>query len=157
MKQGDLISVWVKSAGTPDGRAYFGFGATSKGTYSLVMAPNTGQLVLNLNRSYGYKDLAAANQTWLADHWYRMEVSWGVGGKIEGRLYDSDGMTLLNTVTATNTLYSSGGIAFRAFGSTTDFDTVQAVPGGAGAEPFHRQSRRLFLQRGSGREHGRWP
>ena len=128
VQPGQLISAWVRSPGNVGGRAYFGFAATSAGTYSLVMAPNTGQFLLQRNVNYGYTDLAAAKQTWLADHWYRMEVGWAVGGSMTARLYDSDGATLLNTVTATDTTYTSGGIAFRVFGGTKDFDTVQVVP-----------------------------
>ena len=133
VSQGDLISAWVKSAGTPTGRGYFGFGASAAGTLSMQMAPNTNELILGVHRNYKYKDLGVVSQTWEANHWYRMEVSWEIGGNITGRLYDSDGTTLLNTVTGSSTLYISGGIAFRSFDSTKYFDTVEVVPGGAGS------------------------
>jgi hypothetical protein len=61
----------------------------------------------------------------LANKWYRFEVVWGVGGSITGRVFDSDGTTLLNTVTATDTTFTSGGIAFRGFGPTFFVDTAQ--------------------------------
>ena len=44
VQQGETISVWVQLANAADGRAYFGFGASTRGTLSLVLAPNTGQL-----------------------------------------------------------------------------------------------------------------
>jgi len=64
-------------------------------------------------------------QSWQSNHWYRLEVSWGATGNIVGRLYDSDGTTLLNTVTATDTTVSTGGIAFRGLGENVYFDTMQ--------------------------------
>jgi len=124
VQRGDVISVWVCSEGTPTGQAYFGFGASPKGTLSMVMAPNTGQLLIQRNAHYDYQDIGAASQSWEADHWYRMEVVWETDGDILGSLYDSDGTTLLNTVSANDTTFSSGGIAFRAFDSTKYFDTV---------------------------------
>src|SRR5262249_49891240 len=36
---GDTLSVWVRFSGSANGRAYFGFGASSAGTLSLVAAP----------------------------------------------------------------------------------------------------------------------
>src|SRR5262249_58482927 len=44
---------------------------------------------------------------------------------ITGRLFDSEGTTLLNTVTATDTTITSGGLAFRGFGPTHFVDSVQ--------------------------------
>ena len=123
--QGQVISTWVRSeAVVPSGRAYVGFGASATGALSLVMGGNTGQLILENNASFGFNVLNAVNQTWLANHWYRFEITWGVGGAIPGKLYDSDGTTLLNTVTATDNTITSGGLAFRGFGNTLDFDTV---------------------------------
>lgn len=125
VQQGDTISVFVQAAGDPTGRAYFGFGSSATGTLSIVLAGNSGQLLLQNNAGYGYTDLASAPQAWLANHWYRLEISWQVGGTIVGRLFDSDGTSLLNTVTATDNTITSGGLSFRGFGPTYDFDTVQ--------------------------------
>jgi hypothetical protein len=122
---GETISVWVRFAGAADGRAYFGFGASSGGTLSLVAAPNTGQLLLQDNSGFGFTQLAAVSQAYQANHWYRLEVVWGSGGALTGHLYDGNGTTLLNTVTAADTAFTSGGIAFRATGSyDKQFDTV---------------------------------
>ena len=129
VEQGDVLSVWIRADGEPRGRGYFGFGATASGTLTMVMAPNTGELLLQVstNRYNHFTDIGSAPQTWLADHWYRMEVTWETSGTITGCLYDSDGATLLNTVTATNTAITSGGIAFRSFESGKFFDTVQVL------------------------------
>ena len=108
-----------------DARAYFGFGASSSGTLSLVAAPNTNQLILQSNAGYGYTNLAVATQSFTAGTWYKMQVNWSTSGSITGQLYASNGTTLLSSVTATNTSVSSGGIAFRAIGAgSTYFDTV---------------------------------
>jgi hypothetical protein len=126
---GDTLSVWLGFYGSADGRAYFAFGATSSGTLSLVAAPNTGQLVLQQNSNYGFQDLASVGQSFQANHWYRLEVDWGTSGKIVGKLFDSNGTTLLNQVTATTTAFTSGGFGFRATGSDKYWDTVTATYG----------------------------
>jgi len=130
LAQGDTISVWVRPTAGVTGRAYFGFGASAAGTYSLVVGPNTSQLLLQLNSGFGFTTLASVSQTYTNNTWYRLEVAWGTGGVITGRLFASDGTTLLNTVTATDTTFTSGGIAFRAFTDGYQFDTVaKGVPG----------------------------
>jgi hypothetical protein len=129
VKRGDTISVWVQFSGSADGRAYFGFGASSTGTLSLVAAANTKQLILQSNSGYGYVNIAAASQTWLPNHWYRLEADWGFSGNIVGKLFDSDGTTLLQTVSGANTTISSGGVAFRSFGSNKLWDTVSLSSG----------------------------
>ncbi len=98
--RGDTISVWLQFAGSADGRAYFGFGASAAGTLSIVAAPNTGQLILQNNVGWNFTQLAAVNQSYLPNHWYRLEVDWGASGTIVGKLFDSNGTTLLNSVTA---------------------------------------------------------
>jgi hypothetical protein len=129
VQAGDTISVWLKFSGTADGRAYFAFGASSTGTLSLVAAPNTGQLIIQSNLGYGFSNLAAVNQTYQPNHWYRLEVDWGTSGKIVGKLFDSDGTTLLKSVTATTTAITSGGIGFRGTGHNKYWDTVTDTPG----------------------------
>jgi hypothetical protein len=94
-----------------------------------VLAPNTGDIRFQENAGYGYAELNTLSQGFLADHWYRMEVIWGLGGLLTGKLYDSDGTTLLNTVSATSNLYTSGGIAFRGFEDLKYFDTITREAG----------------------------
>jgi hypothetical protein len=124
VRRGNIISFWVKVL--TNGRAYCGFGASAVGTYLIGAAPNTGELILQMvDNNYGmHNDLAAVAQTWTVDKWYRLEAEWHLGGDIIGRLYDSDGITLLNTVTANDSTYTSGGIAFRAFANHY-FDTIE--------------------------------
>jgi hypothetical protein len=143
VQQGETLSAWLQ-INDLDGRAYFGFGARPNlhndflrtgGTLSLVAAPNSGQLLLENNSGFGHSTLASAPAAYTAGGTYRLEVVWGVGGAITGNLYDSDGVSLLSTVSASSNVYTSGGIAFRAFGSDKYFDTIEAVPTGNGASP----------------------
>jgi len=130
VSRGMTFSAWVR-AGAGSGRAYFGFGASSGGCLSLVMAVNTGEFVIQNNAGYSFNPLATVPQTWVANKFYRMEVTWQVSGTIIGRLYDSDGSTLLNTVQATDTTISAGGLAFRGFGTTYNIDSIAAGAGGS--------------------------
>ncbi len=159
VQQGETLSVWTQFAGAVDGRIYFGFGSQPEGlvhsplsdghTLALVLAGNTGQLMFMGNdmtgSSGGFKPApqtlgTPVSQTYNPDQWYRMEVVWGSDGSLTGNLYDSDGVTLLNTVTATETHITSGGIAFRGFGSDKYFDTVTVDPGNGGAAQYRNRS-----------------
>ena len=129
VKQGDTISVWLKFVGTATGTAAFGFGATGSGTLSIVASASTNQLLLVNNAGYGATTIAASTETWQANHWYRLEVNWGATGSIVGKVYDSNGTSQLQSVSGTSTAITSGGIAFRTYGGTADWDTVQLSPG----------------------------
>jgi hypothetical protein len=132
VEEGDAISVWVQFASTADGRAFFGFGAGPAGTLSIVAAANSNQLMLQANPNYSSLDsvtLGAVNQTYQPDHWYRLQVNWAPTGNITGLLYDSNGTTLLKTVTGSYQFLNVGGIAFRATGSEKFFDTVSVSRG----------------------------
>jgi len=137
LQQGDSFSAWLRRTNVDvdtdlGGRSYLGFGASAAGTYSAVLAPNTSALIIQKNVGYSsFVDLNAVAQTYLANHWYKLAIDWGVGGLITVNLYDSDGVTLLNSVSATDNTITSGGIAFRGFRGDYYFDTyerVSAVP-----------------------------
>jgi hypothetical protein len=135
VKAGEDISAWVQLANYADGRAYFGFGASDYGTLSLVLAPNTNQLILQNNSGWNFRNLSAVTQTYQANHWYRLEVDWSTTGAIVGKLYDSNGTTLLNSVTGKYSGITSGGIAFRATADETYWDTVSVITGTTGLTP----------------------
>jgi hypothetical protein len=151
--EGDTVSVWTQFAGAADGRAYLGFDShdiapdhatlATGGTLAVVMAANTNQLLIQ-NDSGGsgantgvanFNTVAAVAQSYQADHWYRLEATWGAGGAITANLYDSDGTTLLATVSGTTTapFPDGGGIAFRAFGHDKYFDTAVLDTGSTGS------------------------
>ena len=60
----------------------------------MVMAPNTDELLLQVstNRYNRFKTIGSAPQTWLADHWYQMEVTWDFAS---GSGRDRDKLALL--------------------------------------------------------------
>jgi hypothetical protein len=130
VQAGDTLSVWIKFTNAANTRAYFAFGVSSFGTLSLVAAPNTGQFIIQENLFFGFANLSAVSQSYQSNHWYRMEVDWGTSGTIIGKLFDSDGTTLIQTVTAFTTDITSGGFGFRNIGNDTYWDTVTAVHGG---------------------------
>jgi hypothetical protein len=147
VREGDTISAWVQFHGTADGRAYFAFGANSNidgsplATYSLVLAADTRKLYIQenffgspLNSTLG---TSAQNTRFQANHWYRIQVIWGTNGSIVGQLYDSNGTTLLNSVSATASLFSAGGIGFHATGHDKYWDTVTAFATAGGAAGAH--------------------
>jgi hypothetical protein len=133
VSRGDTLSAWIQFKDAVDGRAYFGFGASALGTLSLVLAPNSSQLIFQNNAGYGFADISSTSQLYQSNKWYRAEVIWGTGGSLIGNLYDSNGTSLLNSVTASSDVYTSGGIAFRGFGAGVKaFDTIQRN----GADPI---------------------
>jgi hypothetical protein len=112
---GDKLSVWAQ-AGT--GRVYLGFGATAAGGWSLVMGPNTSQFMWQQNPGWGYTELASVPFTFTAGKWYRMEIVFGSAAAVTGRLYDSDGVTVLATNATTLTGLTTGGVTLRSFGGS---------------------------------------
>jgi hypothetical protein len=134
VKQGDTISVWMAFAGGASGVAAFGFGASGGGTLSLVASPISHQLMLMNDVGFGATTLGAVNATFQSNHWYRMEVTWGTTGNITGKLYDSNGTTLLQTVTGSTNVIKSGGIAFKANGGNAVWDTVQVTSSASSAQ-----------------------
>jgi hypothetical protein len=67
---GDTVTAWIEFAGSANGRAYFGFGTTGNGLDSIVLAPNTGQLIIQNNSGFtSYTNLAAVNQAYSANTW----------------------------------------------------------------------------------------
>ncbi len=128
---GDTVTAWIEFAGSANGRAYFGFGTTGNGLDSVVLAPNTGQLIIQNNSGFtSYTNLAAVNQAYSANTWYLVQLQWGKAtGEVIASLYASNGTTLLNQVTASTGDLTPGTFAFRAIGSNKYFSTVTDTPG----------------------------
>jgi hypothetical protein len=131
VKQGDTISVWMRFDGSKTGMANFGFGSGPNGTMSIAASGQTNQVLLQINAVNGAANIGTASQTWLPNHWYRLEVGWSTSGAITGKVFDSNGTSLLSTVNGTSTLFRTGGIGFRSVNSLVDWDTVQVVSGSA--------------------------
>jgi hypothetical protein len=144
VSQGDKLSAWVRfgDVSSDNYRAYLGFGASPAGALSLTVRPNAGgtgavffQEHANYNFSGELPGSVAAPVAFVANQWYRVEVIWGAGGSLVGNVYGSDGTTLLGTATATSTLITSGGIAFRDNFGGNAFDTVQRFGPAANGAP----------------------
>lgn len=117
---GETLSAWVRG-GT--GRFYLGFGATSAGASSFVAAFNTNQLLFQNNNSWtSFSQTDATSFAFTAGQWYKLTVSFGPS--IVGRLYGSDGSTLLASLIGTNLTHTTGGgVAVRGF-SNIAVDTI---------------------------------
>ncbi len=129
-KPGDRITVWINMqfAAVP-GRAHFFFGVTPTDAYSVVLAKNTSDLILmrhpNLSTlSSQIQTLAVSEQSFAHDRWYLLNIDWGLDGQITASVFDSDGTTLINSITANDNNVSAGGIGFRAFGGDAWYDTI---------------------------------
>jgi len=127
VQQGDTLSTWVEFAGTSSVQAFFGFGSGPGGTLSLVASPGTSQLMIQDNTSWGSTVLGTPTSlSFQANHWYRLQIQWSTTGAIVGQVMDSDGATLLGSVSASNSVYTTGGFGFKATGNAnTYWDTVQ--------------------------------
>jgi hypothetical protein len=122
---GDILSAWIMASS--GGRAYLGFCASAAGAYSLAVAPNTSQFMFQNNSSWGYGEIAIVSQSYSASTWYKVEVEVMGAGQFQGRLYSSDGSTLLNTVSYSFGSCSSTGVAIRSF-SGMYIDTIVHTP-----------------------------
>ncbi|KAA5548360.1 RCC1 domain-containing protein [Adhaeribacter rhizoryzae] len=86
---GDKISMWVKD------RASIGFQAHYLETHSFAVGDNK----ISFNYLPGYlwypwRELSSKEFEMQPDKWYRIEVTF-VGGAVEGRVFDTDGVTEL--------------------------------------------------------------
>jgi hypothetical protein len=124
---GQTLQWWVRPETATGGRAYLGFASSSSGTRSFVVAFNTNDIRFQNNVSYGYSELSTSSQTYTAGTWYLARVTYDGGGAYTGRLYASDGVTLLNTVTHDYGSPQPGGVAMQTF-SGVDADTIILCP-----------------------------
>jgi hypothetical protein len=106
----------VRPSSATGGRFYFGFDADASGCRSFVMAPNSSDIRFQNNLGYAYEELTTTTQDFIADHWYLLEVEILSSSTAIGRLYDSDGATLLASVTEDFGAIGAGGVALRSFG-----------------------------------------
>jgi hypothetical protein len=117
-------------------RSYLGVGATAAGTWSAVFGPNTNQILLQENASYGFTTRAATSIAWTPNTWYVLVLDWQIDGNMIVELWD-EGMTTMIAATAPypTGLVTAGGLAVRGFSSTAgtahDIDEIRALGGGS--------------------------
>jgi hypothetical protein len=116
-------------------RVYLGVGAAATGTYSVVAAPNTSQLLLQQNTPYStFTTIGTVAATYVPNTWYRIELLWETNGNMTGYLYDETRTNLLaQTNTAATGFTTPGGIAFRGFALSagtglSQLDDIGVVP-----------------------------
>lgn len=126
---GDLLSAWIRPTGSASGRAYLGFAASASGCWSVVAAPNSSQLILQQNAGYGTADRVVVAQSWQANKWYKLVIQSLSTTSVSCQLYDSDGTTLLNSLSYGSVTGLPGGVAMRSFGGFS-LDTI-----GRGMDP----------------------
>jgi hypothetical protein len=120
---GDTLALWVRIPGygpsmLDSGRAYLGFCADSSGCYSFQVAPNTNSIFFYDCHPYGAFNPMGPTVPYTFNHdgWYLAQMEFLPSDEVRGNLFDSDGTTLLATVTATVPGgYEPGGAAFRFF------------------------------------------
>ena len=127
-KKSDVLSCWIRPG---NGRAYLGFGASSNGCWSIAAAPNTGEFILQQDPGYNlYNEVASVVEYWETDKWYRLEVQFGSTSNVTCNLYDSDGTTLLNSLSYSGITGLPGGVALRSFDSFS-LDTITSSGSGS--------------------------
>lgn len=128
---------FVRFDGTTSGRMYMGLGATlAGGTVGVVVGTNTNQLLLQNHRpGFGFVTLLAVPFTPTPDTWFRMALEWALNGDVRAKVYSEDGSTLLADTGFSAAGLTAGGIALRAFPSTSSastatisFDSITLVP-----------------------------
>jgi hypothetical protein len=119
---GDKLSMWVQppATGFSGGRAYLGFAATASGCWDFSIGPNTNELLIHRISPYGsFQTMATTSYTFTHSDWYKAEIEFISLTEIVGRLYDTDGTTLLAELPYTDAGGFDGGlpggVAFRMF------------------------------------------
>jgi hypothetical protein len=92
------------------------------GTDRITLAKN----ILSTDNFGTVTQLASSTVTYTTG-WYEIEVDWLTDDSIDVRLYNPSG-TLVTSVSAVDTAYSSGGYGFTSWGQNGDWDSYIARP-----------------------------
>jgi len=126
---GQKLSMWFETPGTAaTGGVWLAFGSTATRTWAVYATPISGTFYLLSYPTYASPTvLTSAAQSYTISTWYRMEVEFGTAGAVTARLFASDGVTVLNTLTGTLAGFAPGGVAIRSFGSSGSscLDTIK--------------------------------
>jgi outer membrane protein OmpA-like peptidoglycan-associated protein len=120
-----VLSCWVRFQRNTN--AYLGFGiktSDNKNGYYLCAAPEKGSFDFRKSPDYTFPDLKSVSQTYRLNVWYKMELTFSTQTHVTGKLYSSDGATLLNTISMDLPDLALGGIAFR--GNFLHVDEIRA-------------------------------
>ncbi|MCH8903670.1 MAG: PKD domain-containing protein [Bacteroidetes bacterium] len=109
----ERLEVWFKFTSN-NSRAYLGFEADSGGCWSFVAAANTNEFIIQNNVGYSFLDVNNSPQNYNLNQWYKIGITWIDTNIVEGKLYDSDGTSVLATLYLGNLSALTGGIAIRS-------------------------------------------
>ena len=120
---GNTYSAFVRFSDTI-GRSYVGIGASGAGTWSMVAAANSSEILLQNNTGYGFINILNASFNFAVDTWYQIELDWGLTGSMQVSLWDETRSNLLaQTGTHSTGFTSAGGLAIRGF-EGVQMDTI---------------------------------
>lgn len=115
--------------GATIGRAYIGFTSDDLATeaYTVIAAPNTGNVIIQDNSGFSFANLAASDPiSWSETDFYRVAVSYS-GGIITAEVFDEGGASLAPAIMA-DTGYSGGGSLFLRGFSNPHVDDISIIP-----------------------------
>jgi VCBS repeat-containing protein len=112
---GERVGLWFRTPASSPGRVYLGFDTSAAGTKTFIASPNTNDIRFQDNAGYGHSQLNSAPQTFASSTWYYLEVEFNGGGNVTGRLYASNGTTVINTLSQSFGESLVGGVAIRTF------------------------------------------
>lgn len=116
---GQAISWWVRFQSST--RANCGFGLNSFGKrYFLCVDPSTNTLHFANSPDYTNPLLKVINQKYKLNVWYRVEITFNTQTNVTGKLYASNGITLLNSITLEIPDLLPGGLVFRGLALHVD-------------------------------------
>ena len=123
---GSTVSAMVRTIGpigdptniSGAGRVYLGVGASFGGMWSAVFAPNTGEIMLQDNTSFGFIEMGhTAVSGFTTNTWYMLSLDWAVNGDMQVSLFDSTGSSLIAQTGVFSTGFTtSGWLGTRVFG-----------------------------------------
>jgi len=118
---GQVISCWVRFQRKTN--TYLGFGKNTIGMghgYYLCLAPENNTFSFRKSPDYTYPFLKSASQTYKMHSWYRAELTFNTSTNVTGKLYASNGTTLLNSITFEIPDLTPGGVSFRGYNCHVD-------------------------------------
>ncbi|MFG0284244.1 MAG: hypothetical protein ACF8R7_07455, partial [Phycisphaerales bacterium JB039] len=130
IEDGSTFEYWFRGSGA---RVYIGFTSDTSATqaYTVVAAPNTGNVIIQRNNGFGFSDLASTPISWSASEFYQVVASYE-SGVISVEVFDGAGFSLGTTMADTG--YDGGGrLLLRGFGGTVYADDIDLAAGGPNA------------------------
>jgi hypothetical protein len=134
---GQTLSAWINPGPGPatpgftnaqGGRLYVGFDAGAAGAYSFVAASDEAKLAFADNTGYAMPAFGSSTSQVWGDQWYLLTIALSTDGhSATASLFDTDGSTLLNSLSVSGLSSSATGIALYGTGAAA-ITSVAVVP-----------------------------